>query len=100
MSGMDDRRVGRAFREVRIHLKFRQGDVAKRAKVSQRTVSEIELGRLEHVHLGVLRKVGDVLDIRVALDAWWRSGRIDHLLDRAHAELVEHTVKTLEALGW
>ena len=63
-------------------------------------MSEIELGRLEHVHLGMLRKVADVLDIRVALDAWWRSGRIDHLLDRAHAALVEHTVKTLEAAGW
>ena len=100
MAGMDDRRVGRAFREVRIHLKFRQGDVAKEAGVSQRTVSEIELGRLEHVHLGVLRKVADVLDIKVALDAWWRSGRIDHLLDRAHAALVEHTVRILQAAGW
>lgn len=100
MPRMDDRRVGRAFREVRIHLKLRQADVAKRAYVSQGTVSLIELGRLEHVRLGVIRKVADVLDIRVALDAWWRSGRIDHLLDRAHAALVEYTVKTLQAAGW
>ncbi len=74
--------------------------MAKKAKVSHRTVSEIELGRLEHVRLGMLRKVADVLDIRVGLDAWWRSGRIDHLLDRAHAALVEHTVKCMEADGW
>ena len=100
MGGMDDRRVGRAFREVRIHLRLRQADLAKKVSVSQRTVSEVELGRLEHVRLGTLRQVADVLDIRVQLDAWWRSGRVDHLLDRTHAALVEHIVRLLQADGW
>jgi transcriptional regulator with XRE-family HTH domain len=97
---MDDRRVGRAFREVRIHSRWRQQDVADRADVSQRHVSEIECGRLEHVSLGLLRRVGDVLDIKVSVDAWWRSGRIDHLLDRAHAALVEFTVRAFRDAGW
>lgn len=68
--------------------------------MSQRTVSEIELGRLEHVRLRTLRLVADALDVRVSIDAWWRSGRIDHLLDRGHAALVEHVARTLRDAGW
>ena len=97
---MDDRRVGRALREIRIHLGLRQADVAGESGVGQRTISEIELGRLEHVRLRTLRKVADALDVRIAMDAWWRSGRIDHLLDRGHAALVEHVARSLRADGW
>ncbi|MEX2184254.1 MAG: helix-turn-helix domain-containing protein [Chloroflexota bacterium] len=97
---MDDRRVGRALRQIRIHLGWRQADTAARAGVSQRTVSEIELGRLEHVGLDKVRRVAEVLDVRISIDAWWRSGRIDHLLDRVHAILVERTVRRLQAEGW
>ena len=44
--------------------------------------------------------VGDVLDIRVSLDPWWRSGELDRLVDRGHAALVDHVVATLRAEGW
>lgn len=81
-------------------MRLRQVDVAARADVSQRTVSEIELGRFEHVGLDHVRDVAKVLDIRVRLDVWWRSGRIDRLLDHEHARLVELTVRALRAAGW
>lgn len=68
--------------------------------MSQRTVSEIELGRLEHVRLRTVRMVADALDVRVSMDTWWRSGRIDHLLDHGHAALVEYVARTLRAAGW
>ena len=97
---MEDRRVGRAFRAVRIHSGWRQQDVADRADVSQRQVAEIELGRLEHVSLGTLRKVGKVLDLRASVDVWWPSGRVDQLLDRGHAALVEYLVRVLRDAGW
>jgi transcriptional regulator with XRE-family HTH domain len=97
---MDDRGVGRAFRAIRIQHRWRQRDVAQQARVSQRTITEIELGRLEHVSLATLRRVGAVLDVRVQIDAWWRSGRVDHLLDRAHAALVEQVVRRLTAHDW
>ena len=97
---MDDRGVGRAFRAIRIQRRWRQRDVAAQAKVSQRLISDVELGRLEHVSLAALRRVGAVLDVRVQVDAWWRSGRIDHLLDRGHAALVEYVVERLTAHGW
>lgn len=79
---------------------MRQADLSERSGVSQRTISEIELGRLEHVRLETLRLVAEALDVRVSVDAWWRSGRIDHLLDRGHAALVEHVARTLGDAGW
>ena len=88
------------FRAIRIQQRWRQRDVAQQARVSQRTITQIELGRLEHVSLATLRRVGSVLDVRVQIDAWWRSGRVDHLLDRGHAALVEHVVERLTAHGW
>lgn len=97
---MDDRRAGDAFRQVRRHLRLRQADVAVRARVSQRTVSEIELGRFEHVGLDHVRDVARVLDIRIQLDVWWRSGQLDRLLDHEHARLVELTARALRAAGW
>ena len=97
---MDDRRVGRLFRAVRQRKDLRQQDVAERAGVSQSVVSDIELGRLELVGLTRVRRVGAVLDITVSLDAWWRGGEADRLLDRAHAALVERVVRILRDGGW
>jgi len=92
--------VGRIIREVRIRKGWRQTDLAVRAGVSQRTISEIELGRLEHVGLAILRRVGAAIDVSVSTNAWWRGGDVDRLLDRAHAALVDHVVRELAANGW
>lgn len=97
---MDDRRVGRIFREVRIRKAWRQKDLAAEADVSQTLISRIELGRLGSLSLNSLRKVGAALDVRISLDAWWQSGQIDRLIDRGHAALVDHVVSTLQANGW
>jgi transcriptional regulator with XRE-family HTH domain len=97
---MDDRRVGRVFREVRTRKGWRQKDLAAMAGVSQGLISRIELGRLGSLSLNGLRKVGAALDIRISLDAWWQAGQIDRLIDRGHAALVDHVVATLRANGW
>jgi transcriptional regulator with XRE-family HTH domain len=97
---MDDRRVGRIVREVRVRRGWRQRDVAAAASVSQALVSRIELGRLEQVSLQRLRMVGATLDIAMSIDAWWRAGDIDRLIDRGHAALVEHVIGELRAHGW
>ncbi len=97
---MDDRRVGRVLREVRIRRGWRQTDLAERARVSQSQVSQAELGRLEHVSLGALRRIGRELDVRISIDAWWMNGRIDQLIDRVHAAIVEATVRELRELGY
>lgn len=97
---MDDRRVGRLFRAVRHRKEFRQTDVARLAGLSQSLVSDIELGRLEAVGLARVRRVAAVLDISITVDAWWRSGQADRLLDRSHARLVERVVGVLRSSGW
>jgi transcriptional regulator with XRE-family HTH domain len=97
---MDDRRVGRLFRAVRQRKDYRQADVAKLAGVGQTLVSDIELGRLESVGLVRVRRVAAVLDISISIDAWWRGGEADRLLDRGHASLVEPVVALLRAGGW
>lgn len=97
---MDDQRVGRIVREVRIRKAWRQRDLAEAAGVSQSLVSRIERGWVGSLSIGKLRKVGSALDIRLSLDAWWRAGEVDRLVDRGHAALVDHVVASLRADGW
>lgn len=97
---MDDQRIGRLFRVVRQRRGLRQQDVAARAGVSQKTVSEVELGRLEAVGLAKVRRVATVLEVWVSLQARWSGGEGDHLLDRAHAHLVNVLAAFLERNGW
>lgn len=97
---MDDRRVGRVIREVRVRRGWRQRDLAAAAGLSQALISRIELGRLEQVSLQRLRTIGATLDIVFSIDAWWRSGELDRLIDRGHAALVEHVVGELRDHGW
>ena len=88
------------MRAVRQHAGFRQQDVADRAGVSQRWVSELELGRLDRVSLRVVEEVCRALDIAVRLDVRWRGGELDRLLDRDHAAIVERVVDVLRRHGW
>ncbi|HET9457378.1 MAG TPA: helix-turn-helix transcriptional regulator [Candidatus Limnocylindrales bacterium] len=97
---MDDRRVGRLLRSVRQHLGLRQIDVARKAGVGQGLVSRLEAGYLESVGLRKLRRVAAVLDVSIGVEAWWRGGQGDRLLDRAHASLVDHVVRELAKAGW
>ena len=97
---MDDRRVGRVIREVRIRKAWRQQDLAAASGVSQSLISRVEHGGFRGLSLNKLRQVGEALDIRLSLDAWWRSGEVDRLLDRGHAALVHHVAASLRAEGW
>lgn len=97
---MEDRRVGRLFRAVRQHRLLRQSDVAARAGISQKALSDVELGRLASVGLGKLRRIAAVLDVAVSIDARYHGGKGDRLLDRAHAHLVNALVRILENEGW
>lgn len=97
---VDDRQIGRILRAVRIRLNLRQSDVAQRARVSQTVVSDLELGRIEQVGLTRTRAVARALDIRLALTAYWHGGEADRLVDRAHASIVEHVIRTLSSMGW
>jgi transcriptional regulator with XRE-family HTH domain len=100
MAAMDDLRVGRVIRAVRLRLGLRQADVAERAGVSQQTVAVIEAGRLEEVTLRALRAVGAVLRVTLSVTPRWKGGEVDRLLDRDHASVVETVAAALRQQGW
>jgi transcriptional regulator with XRE-family HTH domain len=97
---MDDIRLGAVVRAVRRGLGLTQGELGRRAKVSQQLVSLIERGQLELVNIGKARAVARVLEIRVDIVPQWRGAAVDRLLDADHAWLVNAVVAELRALGW
>jgi transcriptional regulator with XRE-family HTH domain len=98
---MDDLRVGAAFRSVRIKHRWRQRDLAGKAKVSRGLISLIERGHLDKVSLGALRRVAAVLEIRIDVTARWRAGDLDRLLNAKHSALHESLARYVEQLpGW
>lgn len=101
LQGMDDLRVGAAFRAVRLRRRWRQSDVAARAGVSQSFVSLVERGHLDRVSLSGLRRLGRALDIRVDLIARWRGGALDRMLALEHSLLAEEVVTAFSRYdGW
>lgn len=100
IDGVDDLRIGAIVRAVRHKQRLRQSDLAALAGVSQETVSLIELGRLELLTLRTLRRVAGAAGVRLPLEARWRGGEADQLLDRAHAELSARCASVLSRYGW
>jgi transcriptional regulator with XRE-family HTH domain len=90
---MDDQRFGSVVRSVRIKRGWRQRDLAERAKVSASTISRIERGHLETLSIKALRAVAAALDVRVDLQARWRAGDLDRLLNAKHSALHEQVAR-------
>ena len=100
LARVDLRRLGRIFRTVRVHLGLTQRELAARCGVSQSRVSRAERGLADTMPLTDLERIARALDIRLAIDAWWRGGDLPRLLDSAHARIVEYVVGRLRALSW
>jgi transcriptional regulator with XRE-family HTH domain len=81
-------------------MRLTQSELAHRAGVSQSRVSDAERGRLETLSIPALEKIAAVVDVRLFIDARWRGGDVDRLLDRAHASVVESILAVLVAYGW
>ncbi|MEO7332300.1 MAG: helix-turn-helix transcriptional regulator [Gemmatimonadales bacterium] len=97
---MDDARIGRTIRSLRLRRGWRQRDLAARAGVSQQLISSVERGHLGTLSLATLRRVAAVLDIRLPLRPEWRGGELDRLLDADHAELQAAASEALRSFGW
>ncbi len=97
---MDDLRLGRIFRAVRRRRCMTQAALAEAADVGRWAISDIECGRLDRTRVGTLRRVGKVLEIRVAVEPSWRGGQLERLVDSRHAALVERVVALLQSSGW
>jgi transcriptional regulator with XRE-family HTH domain len=90
---MDDLAVGRLLRAVRVHRMWRQEDLARAAGVSRQTVSRVELGRLDGVPLGSLRRVFAAVDVRVTVALRGVGAELPRLADAHHAAMHEDTAR-------
>lgn len=100
LAPVDDVRIGRVLRQLRLRKGWRQRDVAAASGVSQSTVSLIERGHLATLSIRVLRGVFAAVDARVEGTVTWRGGLVDRLLDERHARLVNAVAGDLARLGW
>ena len=92
---MQDLRVGRLIRAVRVRKGWRQDDLAARAGVSQATISRIERGHVEEMALGTIRAVSTALEISLDLQPRGRGADLDRLVNARHSALHEAVTRHL-----
>jgi len=98
---MDDRRVGRAIRTLRVRRGWRQTDLARVAGVSRQLISRLELGDLRTVPVGTVRRVVEAVGCRLELFIDSPARDLDRLLNARHAAMHESFARLLRgAPGW
>ncbi len=98
---MDDMRLGRSVRAVRLRKGWRQDDLAAAAGVSQDSVSRLERGLLGGMTVDRIRAIGQAAGIVVDLSARWNGGELDRLLGARHSALHEAVATRFASLpGW
>ncbi len=90
---MDDQRIGWTLRAIRLRKRWRQCDLAARARVSRWIVLRIEHGRLASVPVGKLRAVAAALDARIDTVVRWHGGDLPRLLSARHSKLHENMAR-------
>ena len=97
---VDARGIGRGLRAIRHAAGLSQSVVAARARVSQSVYSRAERGLIADLKVSTLDRIADSLGGSLVVDLRFAGGRIDRLIDRAHATLVEYIIRRLRAAGW
>jgi transcriptional regulator with XRE-family HTH domain len=97
---MDDIRVGRILRALRIRRGWTQRELGRRAGLSQQAISLIERGHSSRLSGDALRRVFAALDARWEPTVSWRGGDLDRLLDQQHANIVAEVVRRLRRSDW
>ena len=94
---MDDLRLGRLIRIVRIRRGWRQEDLARRARVSRATVSRLERGAVDDMPMRMIRQICEPLEIRIECLPRGRGADLDRLVNARHASLHEAVSRALSA---
>jgi transcriptional regulator with XRE-family HTH domain len=100
ISRVDDARIGRSLRVLRLRRRLRQVDLASAADVSQGCVSLIERGHMSSLSIRTVRTVFAAVDAGFEGHVAWRGGDLDRVLDEGHARLVSSFAETLQRLAW
>jgi len=98
---MDDQRIGWTLRTIRVRKRWRQQDLAERAKVSRWVVMRIERGRIANIPIGKIRAVAAALDARFDAIVRWQGGDLGRLVNARHAAMHESVARMFAAMdGW
>lgn len=98
---MDDKRIGRTLRAIRIRKRWRQSDVSAKAGVSATLVARVERGELASIPTGKIRRVAEALGARFDAVVRWQGADLGRLMDARHAGMHEAMAALLSALdGW
>ena len=97
---MDDARAGRLIRVLRQRRGWRQVDLAEKAGVGQSVVSDVELGRLNGISLGTVRKVVAAFGLSFEGVIRGLGADAERVLDERHAALLGACAAWLSRLGW
>jgi len=97
---MDWVKLGRGLRALRMRRGWRQADLALVARCSQSLISRVERGRGGLASGRTLQAISSALEARLVVRLDWNGEALDRLLDRGHAQLVEHVIRVLRAAGW
>ena len=95
---MDDGRIGRAIRGVRVRARLRQTDVASLAGVSRATVIALERGSLDRSRVADVRAVATALGMHLDIAIRWQGADLDRLLNAGHAAMHESLAQMFAAL--
>ena len=91
--------MGTSLRAIRQRKRLRQVDVAARAGTSPTMVARVERGAIANVPLGVIRRIANALDARLALNVRWHGGDFDRLISTRHAGMHEVMARVFRDLG-
>jgi transcriptional regulator with XRE-family HTH domain len=97
---VDSVRFGNALRALRRHRRWTQAQVARRAHVSQASVSRAERGEAWSLTVRTIHAIAEALGARASVRVFWQGEGLDRLLDAAHAGLVDQVVEVLVSEGW
>jgi transcriptional regulator with XRE-family HTH domain len=86
---VDDQRIGSMLRAIRVRKRWRQSDLAAKARVSRWVVMRIEHGRLSSIPVGKVRAVAAALDARIDATVRWQGGDLPRLLSARHSWMQE-----------
>lgn len=97
---VNDRTLGAIVRSLRHRRRWRQEDLAQRARVSRSLTSLLERGHAERLSLQATRRIAAALDLKLDWDAGFRGPELARLRDADHARLNEWLAQRLGALAW
>ncbi len=97
---MDGVRLGQAMRALRRHRGWTQDELARRARVSQASISRVESGGGSRLTIRTIGRIAEALGARLSVRVYWHGEELDRLLDAAHAGIVDQVLAILVANGW